>query len=88
MSVYQCLNVKTYPRYVGVWPYIDSFSRHLTVERFQSLYSGDIMTLYVVHVHSWHVMSRMGIYGALFRDWAAVTDKRNSELAEAPEFGL
>jgi hypothetical protein len=46
------------------------------------------MARYVMHEHSWRVMSRMSIYDALFWDWAVVTDKRNFELAEAPEFSL
>jgi hypothetical protein len=46
------------------------------------------MTRYIVHGHSWHVISRMDIYGMLFRDWVAVIDKRNSELVETPEFDL
>jgi hypothetical protein len=46
------------------------------------------MVCYVAHGHLWRVISRMSIYDALFRGWAAVTDKRIFELAEAPEFGL
>jgi hypothetical protein len=46
------------------------------------------MAFYIMHLHSWHVMSRMGIHGELFRVWAAVAKKRNYGLAEALEFGL
>jgi hypothetical protein len=46
------------------------------------------MTHYIMHGYSWRVMSRMGIYSALFQGWAVMADKRNSGLAEAPEFDL
>jgi hypothetical protein len=73
--VYEYLSVKKIcPRYIGVWSYIGSSSHHSTVGRFQSPYTGrDIMTLYVVHVHSWHVMSCMDIHSMLCRAWAFMT---------------
>jgi hypothetical protein len=46
------------------------------------------MACYVTHGHLWRVILCMGIYDALFRSWAAVTDKKIFELAEAPKFGL
>jgi hypothetical protein len=46
------------------------------------------MARYVVHGHSWFLISRLDIQDTLFRGWTLVMDKMNYEFIEAPEFQL